>query len=438
MINRFKQKLALAALGCFTWWGVADVETSRAQDLSAGLAPNGQVPMMAAAPLAGGPSAARGSDFVDAHGKPIVLQTNYAQGCPSGDCYGGDCYGGDCYGGDCYGADCYGAGGAGAGRGDGVYADFGGYGQDQIGPHYFDVSAEAVFLRPDELLGGAPAITAVGIGVNSPRINSLDSMSTDYEPGWRIAGRLDLGPLSVFEATYMGLTDIDVNNRIVSSVVTEQLLGVSTPNFLFTPTSADASAVLIPALDAAEVHNLDFQSELHSTELSYRRYWVGYNPRFSGTYLLGARYVRNTQDFTFAASGGTAGGVVNWNSENDFVGAQFGGDMWIGLRQGLRFGLEGKSGIYNNRFKFNNSNSFGAGGASSEGNQIAFIGEASAQFVADIWPSISLKGGYQVLYMNSLVNVANNIDAVDFVTNNVNTQGDALYHGFNAGLEYIW
>ncbi|MEQ8210849.1 MAG: hypothetical protein RH917_13565 [Lacipirellulaceae bacterium] len=435
MKKLYKQILALPALACFALSSVAVAQINQAQYFGAGQPTDGSVPMMAAAPLAGGPSAARGSEFVDAHGKPIVLQTNYAQGCPTGDCYGGDFYGGDCYGGDCYGA-C--PAGAGAGMGDGVYADFGGYGQDQIGPHYFDVSVDAVFLRADELLQGAPAITAVGIGVNSPRINSLDAMSTDYEPGWRISGRLDLGPLSVFEATYMGLTDIDVNNRVVSSVVTEQLLGVSTPNFLFTPASADASAVLIPALDAAEVHDLNFQSELHSSELTYRRYWVGHNPRFSGTYLLGARYVRNTQDFTFAASGGTAGGAVNWNSENDLVGAQFGGDMWIGLRQGLRFGLEGKSGIYNNRFKFSNTNTFGAGSAASEGNQIAYIGEFGAQMVADIWPSVSLKGGYQVLYMNSLVNVANNIDGVDFVTNAVNTQGDALYHGFNAGLEYIW
>lgn len=429
--------LAGVALAVFTVGSGAQAQMPAMGNFGSGQNPGGQVPMMAAAPLAGGPNAARGSEFVDAHGKPIVLQTGYSQSCPTGDCYGGECYGGECYG-DCYGGDCYGAAGAGAGMGDGVYADFGGYGQDQIGPHYFDVSVDAVFLRADELLEGAPALTAVGIGLTSPRINSLDSMSTDYEAGWRIAGRLDLGPLSVFEATYMGLADTDVSNRVVSSVVTGQLLGASQPNFLFTPASADASAVLIPALDAADVHDLNFQSELHSSELTYRRYWVGHNPRFSGTYLLGARYVRNTQDFTFAASGGTAGGAVNWNSENDLVGAQFGGDMWIGLRQGLRFGLEGKSGIYNNRFKFSNTNTFGAGSAVSEGNQIAYIGEFGAQMVADIWPSVSLKGGYQVLYMNSLVNVANNIDGVDFVTNAVNTQGDALYHGFNAGLEYIW
>ncbi|QDS98936.1 BBP7 family outer membrane beta-barrel protein [Adhaeretor mobilis] len=381
-----------------------------------------QVPMMAASPLAGGPNAAVGSQFVDAHGKPIILQTNYCQG---GDCYGGGGGYGD-------GAPC------GPGMGDGVYADFGGYGEDQIGPHYFDFSVDAIFLLPEERFNNAPALTAVGIGPASPRLNSLNQMSTDYEPGFRVAGRLDLGPLSVFEATYMGLEDIAVSNRLVSTDITLALLGVSTPDFLFTPASADASAVLIPELDAAEVHTVDYQSELHSTELSYRRYWVGYRPRFSGTYLLGFRYVRTTEDLAFTASGTTAGGQVTWESENDLVGAQAGGDMWIGLRQGLRFGIDSKAGIYNNRYKFNNATNFGGGSTTSEGNQVAFVGDLSAQLVADIWPSVSLKTGYQVLYMSSLVNVANNIDSVDLITNSVNTQGDALYHGFNAGIEYVW
>jgi len=264
-------------------------------------------------------------------------------------------------------------------------------------------------------------------------------MSTDLEAGFRVAGRIDLGPLSLFEATYMGIDDIGVSNRIVSAEAFAQAGLPPTDNSLFTPASADASAVLIPELDAANVHEVNYLSELHSTELSYRRYWVGYRPRFSGTFLLGARYIRLTEDLAFTASGGTAGGQVNWGSENDLVGGQAGGDMWIGLRQGLRLGFEGKAGIYNNRFKFaNSSNIAGAGSAASNGNQTAFVGELGVQMVADIWPSISLKTGYQLLTMTDLATVANNIDANDFQIDSVNINGDALYHGFTCGLEYIW
>jgi hypothetical protein len=58
--------------------------------------------------------------------------------------------------------------------------------------------------------------------------------------------------------------------------------------------------------------------------------------------------------------------------------------------------------------------------------------------VADILPSVSIRGGYQVLYLNSLVTVGNNIDPVDVTSTVLYTQADALYHGFRGGIEYIW
>ena len=74
----------------------------------------------------------------------------------------------------------------------------------------------------------------------------------------------------------------------------------------------------------------------------------------------------------------------------------------------------------------------------NDGNQVAFAGEASLDLVADILPSFSIRGGYRVLYMNSLVTVGNNIDPAELVSTTVYTQADALFHGFHAGLEYIW
>ena len=56
----------------------------------------------------------------------------------------------------------------------------------------------------------------------------------------------------------------------------------------------------------------------------------------------------------------------------------------------------------------------------------------------DILPSVSLRGGYQVLYLNSLATSANNVDASNFNSTAVLTQDHVLYHGFNGGFEYIW
>jgi len=399
-------------------------------------------PGLPASPLAGGMSAARGDAFMDAHGNSIVMPANYCQECEGGGYYqeGGYPEGGYCQ-------DCQGGGYGGACRSGlgGVLRDarlganmgncYGG--PDQSGPHYFDVSAAVVFLRGEELFDGAPAFASVGVGLNAPRL--LDpSGEGDYEPGWKIALRYDLGPLSLFEATYMGLYDISSGSEARSLDVTNP----PSPSQLFSPFSDYGTGMLIPGVDFASVVRLDYESDLQSTELSYRRYWVDNNPRLSGTFLLGFRYLRLTEEFRYDtfAMGGDASRL--WGSENDLVGAQIGADSWFTLLQGMRLGGEIKVGIYNNHYVLTNAgdmpdvaNDFGS---TAKGDQVAFATEGSVSVVFDILPSLSLRGDYQVLYMNSLATAGGNIDTANYYSTAVQTQSDALYHGFNAGLEYIW
>ena len=55
---------------------------------------------------------------------------------------------------------------------------------------------------------------------------SPDALNDDYEPGWQIAARYDLGPLSVLEATYMGLYDLGFTDTRNSLAETELFFGV--------------------------------------------------------------------------------------------------------------------------------------------------------------------------------------------------------------------
>jgi hypothetical protein len=385
---------------------------------AAGQGPRRPQPVLPASPLAGGQSAARGGPFMDAHGNSIVMPANYCQG-------GG--YGGGY-------PPC-----PGAGYGDDSLAvDFGCYGMpDQSGPHYFDISAAAVFLRGEELFDGAPAFASVGVGLDAPRLLT-PSGGGDYEPGWKIAARYDLGPLSLFEATYMGLYDISSSGEARS-------LDVTNPpsNFqLFSPFSNYGTGTLIPGVDFASVVRLDYESDLQSTELSYRRYWVDKHPRITGTFLLGFRYLRLTEDFTYDTFALAGDSSRLWSSENDLLGAQIGGDGWFTLLQGLRLGGEVKVGLYNNHYVFTNAGNLPDVAdnfhGTSKGDQVAFAAEGSVSLVIDILPSISLRGDYQVLYINSLATAGGNIDTANYFSTAIQTQSDALYHGFNAGLEYIW
>jgi hypothetical protein len=364
--------------------------------------------------LAGGQAAYQGGAYMDAHGNQIVLPASY---CAPGPGYGEMCP-------------------PGYGCPDQSYADFGGYSApEQCGPYYFDIAANAVFLQSDRSFDDVPPLGS--IGVNGPTILDPSELNDDFEAGWEIAARLDLGPLSVFEATYMGIYDLGFNTTVNSVDVAN---GV---DFQLNSVFSDYGVVPIDGLDEGSVYNLDYQSDLQSTELSYRRYWLGHNPRISGTYLAGFRYVRMTEELDFNAIALLGDSEIEWQSTNDLVGAQIGGDGWIALRQGLRLGGETKAGIYNNRFKYGHRTNipdpdidnvdFGA-----DGNQVAFVGEARVDLVADILPSLSLRGGYRVLYMSSLVTVGNNIDAADVASTELYTQADALYNGFHGGIEYIW
>ena len=378
-----------------------------------------QAPGGMASPLAGGPAAATGGAYMDVQGNPIVMPASYCG--PGGDCGNGYGYGAMCP------QDC--------GYGECAGADFGGASYpDQCGPHYFDVAVQAVALQNDDAFEGVPALASISAG--GPQILNPNELFDELEYGWQIAARLDFGPLSVLEATYMGLYDIGSTEQVRSVDVAP--MGADFQ--LNTVFSDYGLGTIIDGLDEGSIYTLNYESDLQSTELSYRRYWVGHNPRISGTYLAGFRYIRMTEDFTFDAVAEDGNSQLFWGAVNDLVGAQLGGDGWICLRQGLRFGGEAKAGIYNNRFKFRNDTTIPNGSTSfaTDGNQVAFAGETTVDLVADILPSFSIRGGYQVLYMSSLVTVGNNINTEDVNSALLFTQADALYHGFHAGLEYIW
>ena len=383
-------------------------------------------PPLPASPLAGGMPAAGGNAYMDVHGKPVVLPASYCQTCPPG------------------------MGGAGMGGvyGDPMAVDFGGYAQEQCGPHWFDVSAGALFLQGEDFFEGVGPFTAPE-GVGTPqRANDPSLGFGEYEPGWEIAVRFDIGPLAVIEAAYLGSYDITYSESAQSNFLSD-------PNDapLFGVFSNFGTGTLVPGIDDGIVHSVNYEADLQSTQINYRRYWVGHRPSVSGTYMLGARYWRFTDDFVFSSQAldiptppSTA--ILEWNGENDLVGFHFGGDAWICLRQGLRIGTESTVGIYNNRFKVSNSGTFVANNPSPpsdyanslDGNQVAFATEARAQIVADILPSWSLRGGYRVLYISSLATAENNIqqDLAAAAAPTFYTQQGLLFHGFEGGLEYIW
>jgi hypothetical protein len=378
------------------------------------------------------------SPYVDAHGNPIVVPVSHCQACEGG--YAGGMpmgYGGACPPG------C-----------DEFPADFAGYGMDQRGPHYFDVRAEFVYMRPDETFTRDIDFTVEDVG--GPVVLSSDQLDYDWEPGFRIMGRYDICPLSVVEFGYWGIydwrTEASFRDPDEGDPGFEPDLFSLFSDFGNVPNNVPTAGGPMPETERSLMHTISLDLDLHTAEISYRRYWVGFIPRISGTLLAGFRYTRLKETFQFSTIGEAALDYTT-KAENDLAGFQTGGDVWVALFQGVRIGAEGKVGIYNNNFDINTdivttpeagsppdlSEHFGS-------NNAAFISEASVDVVADILPSWSLRAGYEVLFINSIALASENFNTgspfglpnqeerIPFFFD----QGDMFLHGFHAGVEYVW
>ena len=413
-----------------------------------------------------GPAAVIGGrgPYVDAHGNPVVVPAGYNAACagdgcgPSAEGAYGAC--GDPYCDPCNPHGMMGHGQRHYGLAERIfdriaYACLGG---DQRGPHYFDIRAEAVWLERDETFGRDIAFTSLNVAslITGPNVVlSSNDLEYDEEPGFRIVGRYDICPLSVFEFGYMGVFGFESE----ASFTDPDPVDADTGNLfsLFSDFGLNPATVAIeggpmPQTERSLRHSISMESQLQSAELSYRRYWVGYIPRVSGTLLAGFRYTRLNEEFNFNTIG-EAELDYTTETDNHFAGFQAGGDVWISLAQGMRIGAEGKAGIYNNHLSVDTAivpTPFVAGPPTLfeefDENKVAFIGEFSADIVIDLLPSWSLRAGYEAMWLNSLALAGENFNTaspfglpgqtprVPFLADD----GEALYHGWHLGTEYVW
>jgi hypothetical protein len=381
--------------------------------------------------------------MVDAYGQPAVLPVQYCEGCPP--MAGG----------------CHGAYGYGSGYGDGWPDAFGGasLNVDQCGPHYFDFAIEGLYWRREELGNRTINFTSANItdiiilstGPTQPAPPNFQVFGgfdeDEFDPGFRLTGRLDIGALSVAEFIFTGFYELEH-----SATAIDLLPQSPTQGNLFSLFSQFGTnpmgGIGMPETERAVLHRIEFESDYHSAELSMRRYWVGsHSPRVSGTLLAGFRYAQLRESLAFHTEAMGTFDLVTI-ADNDLAGFQIGADAWYTIVQGLRIGTEGKAGVYNNQFTVVND------GVSSDGSptiferfdndQVAFIGEQRISVVADVLPSVSIKVGVEALYLNSVVLAVENFNTgspypvgvprVPFLAD----QGDALYYGFHGGIEYVW
>lgn len=406
---------------------------------SPGAMPPGYAPMMAAPAM---PDAVPVSHY---YGGPPTMSVSDAEGCEGGDCEGTSEY---------LLHDGYRRGPLGSHLAS-VLSVLAPYSETGCcAPHWFDVHAEAVFLRRDDDAAFREFVRLGPLG--DPLITSNDLSFDTLDPSLRITGTWQTGPGSNLEFTYFGLNESSEKKEVRSA---DDLLYAAFDNF-----SLDNNGVPVPDSEIEQFHRAEYQrvkldSDFDSLELNYRRRWMGPTCLVQGSWLLGVRYFE-LQDrlrfFSFADrdsvlppgedSGGD--GLYDLRTRNFMTGAQLGGDMWLCLLPGLRLGLDGKGGIYGNNVKVNTTidghdpydNYIAFISPEALGNdKVSFIGELSLLLTYQLTHSITFRGGYQMVWVEGVATALDNFNPD--ITQRIPTMADGgslFYDGFTVGGEWMW
>lgn len=269
------------------------------------------------------------------------------------------------------------------------------------------IRAGAVFLRRES-------------GADIPIVTGTPSYSTDD---------LDFGyqggpALSVIRHGILGTCwDLEVN-----------YFGVFHNASAATPDAVSVNATPIINVLGVVPALTNYDSNLHSTEINLRRQWND-----CVTFLAGFRWIELSDDLNTNMGAGLA--TFDMDVNNHIYGAQIGADARLWQRG--CFTIEGyaKAGIYGNNADVAASTT-GIIGAqplvTAAGDDTVFVGDLALTGVYQWNKWWSIRGGYQLLWIDGVALAPNQLDNVDIGTGlgTVDTGNTAFYHGFTLAAEY--
>jgi hypothetical protein len=211
-------------------------------------------------------------------------------------------------------------------------------------------------------------------------------------------------------------------------------------NGVFIPGAAAAATNPLSAVFGNFDWTVSQDSELHSVELLRRRD----SGRLSLNYGFRWANLDETLELTPTAVAGTFPHV--FGAENNLYGFQLGldGTIW----DGCRFGVDGflKAGIYANQAEVGSSlvqlGVFSGSGVNSSTHG-AFLGELGVTGRYDVSDRLTLRGGYQIMFLDGVALAADQVSSTGDLTaggaTNVPvsvTRNTLIYHGLNFGVEF--
>ncbi len=257
---------------------------------------------------------------------------------------------------------------------------------------------------------------------NVSLINASD-FDFNYEPG------IDLGAIYRYdcdravEVRYLWLDDMGAQADFTQAASNVTIFTTPTTNW-----------------NGAETGEFDYATEVQSLEVNLLR-----NPCGNNWYWgAGFRYLNLEEEFAgrIEGAGGAVGSDIAWETENDLFGFQLAlkGSRQLGCSR-FRINSFAKAGLYwaDQDADFVVSGAGFGSTATDSNDQAAFVGEAGIDLVYEVRCNVTLKAGYQLLFVDGAALASEQVSTTDqFNTTGVRpmtiNQGSVLFHGLNFGL----
>ncbi len=324
------------------------------------------------------------------------------------------------------------------------------YGEGGIATQrWFDVSAEAIFLTRTSDVSNFNT-SSLGAGSNNFVLGTNDVPLDQLRAGFGVQANFQVGPGSNLELVYFGLNKWENSASATSTA----------PNlFSFLSDFGTVPANGFDDSDRSFLHTLTYSSTLNNGEINLRRRWSEPAGFFQGSFLMGVRYLDMDEQAGFTARGENNNTAANngprflnytVNTQNSLVGFQVGSDLWYNIVPGVKIGVDGKTGLYNNRAHQNTeitANSLPNLVAEEVlSNRVASVTQISPQVSYRLNHSWAFRSSYQFIYIDHVALATNNFNAVpptDFGQNvnrvpTINNDAAITLQGFSLGAEYTW
>jgi hypothetical protein len=199
-----------------------------------------------------------------------------------------------------------------------------------------------------------------------------------------------------------------------------------------------------PAPPPARQVHLDYDSELFSAEIN-----CGTAVSNGLTFLAGFRYLQINEELDALRTNPFLPGNISSivvETRNALYGLQVGGEANLRSTDLWRVDAFLKVGVFANDAQ-NSLDYFQTAGADwvnkDDTTHVSWMGETGISAALQFTPSISLKAGYQILWLTDIAEAGEqvprfNIVPLPAVGNGIDVNGTTFYHGANAQLVFVW